>query len=274
MALTIIALLVLGFIAGILAGLLGIGGGLLFTPVLFYLFSTGGVENPVLWSIGTSLFCTFISASSSTLRQYIQKNFFALDGIKVGILGVAGTALGKWLSTSGYYSQQEFAIFFSLVMLFAAYSFIRRTSSSFQKNSGSEQQKHITLPRAGLVGGIGGFVASLAGIGGGGVMVPFMNLLMGIPLRKAISISSLAIVFISLGGWLQLAFSSGAEMGISDFHLGFVDFGAALPLVIGGFLGGFLGVFLNHRVPRRILQYLFALLAVTVAINLIRSVIF
>ena len=83
-------LLLLGIAAGVLAGLFGIGGGILFTPILFLLFNDAGVSDPVLWTIGSSLFCTFIASTGSSLRQYRQDNFFLKEGTAVGLLGAAG----------------------------------------------------------------------------------------------------------------------------------------------------------------------------------------
>ena len=269
----IYTLIILGLIAGTIAGLLGVGGGLLFTPVLFYVFSHAGVEDPFIWAIASSLLCTFISALSSSIRQYLHDNFYASEGIIIGILGALGTTLGRWFTTSGYYSQEQFAVFFSLLLLYVAYSFIQRSrSKAIARQEHSAETEPMKLRQNGVVGGLGGIVASLAGIGGGGVMVPLMNIVYKIPLRKAISISSLAIIFISLSGWLQFAISGGLVSGMTAYTWGYVDFGAALPLVFGGFIGGFGGVYINHLVRQNLLQWIFAVLAVALAARLLWDV--
>ncbi len=123
-----------------------------------------------------------------------------------------------------------------------------------------------------ITGGLGGFVAALAGIGGGGVMVPLMNLVYKKKFVKSVSISSLAIVIISLSAWLQLGFSGNNVETLTTYHWGYVDFGAALPLAIGGLIGGLVGAFINLRVKRQYLQYAFAVLAVVMAVKLISEV--
>lgn len=263
-------LLLLGIVAGVVAGLFGLGGGILFTPILFVVFSNAGIEDPVVLTIGSSLFCTFVASLASSVRQYQQHNFYWTDGIKVGILGAVGVTLGKWVITSPYYSKKEFVIFFSLLLLYVAYMFYRRGARSSQNI-----QSNDTPMRWGqsiVTGGLGGFVAALAGIGGGGVMVPLMNLLYKKKFARAVSTSSLAIVVISLSGWVQLGFSGNGMQALTAYYWGYVDFGAALPLAAGGLLGGFLGALINLKINRRYLQYAFAVLAVGMALKLLVEV--
>ena len=269
MGITFLILLLLGILAGIVAGLFGLGGGILFTPILFIVFNDAGIENPVVLTIGTSLFCTFIAAAGSSLRQFNQKNFFWAEGLKVGLLGALGVTLGKWVITSGYYSQKVFVIFFSMLLIYVSYIFVRRGRSDKQDeiiNPGPVLWKESIM-----TGGLGGFVAALAGIGGGGVMVPMLNLYYKKAFKRAVSISSLAIVFISLSGWLQLAFSA-SDGAMTSYYLGYVDFGAALPMAIGGLAGGFLGAMLNLKIDRKYLQISFALLAIAMAAKLLAEV--
>lgn len=266
----ILILLLLGIVAGIVAGLFGLGGGILFTPILFIVFSNAGIESPVVLTIGSSLFCTFIAAFGSSVRQFQQQNFYWRDGIKIGLMGAGGIYLGKLVITSPYYSQKEFVIFFSLLLLYVAFMFYRRGSR--QKSELKQTNSQVTLSQSFVTGGLGGFVAALAGIGGGGVMVPLLNLLFKKSFTRSVSISSLAIVFISLAGWLQLGFLDNGIGALTAFYWGYVDFGAAFPLAVGGLLGGFLGALFNLKVNRRYLQYAFSVLAIAMAFKLILEV--
>lgn len=263
-------LLLLGIVAGIVAGLFGLGGGILFTPILFVVFSDAGIENPVVLTIASSLFCTFVASLASSVRQYQQHNFYWADGIKVGMLGALGVMLGKMVITSPYYSKKEFVIFFSLLLIYVAFMFYRRGNRKSQEIANSGEP--IKWGQSFITGGLGGFVAALAGIGGGGVMVPLMNLLYKKTFARAVSTSSLAIVIISLSAVIQLGLSGNGVQTLTAYHWGYVDFGAALPLATGGLLGGFVGAFINLKINRRYLQYAFALLAVGMAIKLLAEV--
>lgn len=270
MGISFLILLLLGLVAGLLAGLFGVGGGILFTPILFLVFNDAGISNPVLWTIGSSLFCTFIAATGSSVRQYRQKNFFWKEGCSVGVLGAAGVYLGKQVVTSGFYTEKVFVIFFSLIFLYVAYIFYQR--GRMRDDNLNLSEKKIGFKEAGITGGAGGFVAALAGIGGGAVMVPIMNLYFRQAFQKTVSVSSLAIVFISLSGWIQLSFVHIAGGSLSGYSLGVVDFGAALPLSIGGLFGGFTGALINVRINRRYLQMGFAVLALALVIKLLSDV--
>lgn len=103
-------------------------------------------------------------------------------------------------------------------------------------------------------------------------MVPIMNLVYHQPFRKAVSVSQLAMTILVTTGWLQLALEPGAISGITEFTAGYVDFGAALPLALGGMAGGFGGAFLNQKINRKYLQWGFAVLAVAMATRLLWGV--
>ena len=266
----LILLIAIGIAAGLIAGLLGVGGGIIFTPVLFFLFEEAGIENSVQWSVASGLFCTLIAAGSSTIRQAMQKNLFIKEGIILGLMGAIGVLLGKQVLTSSYYKREEFVIFFSIMLLYAALMMFRRGRD--QEKESEREYNDIGLKEAFVTGGIGGFIAALAGVGGGGIMVPIMNLFYKQPFRKSVSVSQLGMTILILSGVVQLSLVNVDITGLTEFSSGYVDFGAALPLSFGGLIGGFGGVYLNHRINRKFLQWGFAVLAVVMAGRLLLSV--
>lgn len=266
----LLILLIIGVVAGLVAGLMGVGGGIIFTPVLFFLFENAEVENSVQWSVASGLFCTLIAAGSSSVRQYFQKNIFWQEGVLLGVLGALGITIGKLILTSSYYNREQFVILFSSILFYGAFMMFRRgRDKSDESMRGFSELK---LKQLIVTGGIGGFIASLAGVGGGGIMVPIMNLFYKQPFRKAVSVSQLGMTILIASGVIQLALVKNFSSGITEFSLGYVDFGAALPLAFGGLFGGFGGALLNQKINRSYLQWGFALLALVMASRLLWSV--
>jgi len=264
----IVLLLILGVCTGVLAGIFGIGGGVLFTPVLFFIFSSTGLEQPVAWTIGTSLFCTFSASLSSSIQQFNQKNSFLGEAIKVGLFGVAGVYVGKQITTSSYYTESLFVTIFAILLFIVAGLFYRR--GRFAK-LGSSADTFISWRKSVASGFGGGMIAALAGVGGGVVVVPALNLWYKVDIAKAVSVSSFVVVIISLAGWLQFALFSGSVAGITRFSLGFVDFGTSFPLIVGAFSGGFIGVWAGKKIPESGRQKAFSLLAVGIACSMVYS---
>lgn len=265
----LLLLILCGILAGIIAGLFGLGGGILFTPILYFIFTSYSLADPATWAIGTSLFCTFTASVSSSVQQRKHRNFYWKEGVIVGLLGSFGVYFGKKMVLSDFYTEQVFVAVFSILLLVVALLFYRKSKGDVVKHTGSEKTGFLKFS---ATGGFGGFVAALAGVGGGIVMVPVMNLLLKLKMTKAVSISSLAIVFISLSGWLQFAFFAGSPDGITGYRLGYVDFGTGLPLILGAFAGGFMGVWIGKRIPQKFVQLGFSALIASIAILMIRSI--
>lgn len=261
-----IYLILIGVLGGLIAGSMGVGGGIIFTPVLYFLFESEGIENSVQWSISSGLLCTFVAASTSTIRQAIHKNLFIKEGVLLGIFGALGISLGKQILTSGFYQREQFAVLFSLVLFYAAFMMFKRGKTiDDELNVDLEFSKQGTI----ITGGIGGVIASLAGVGGGGVMVPIMNLIYKVPFKKAVSISHLGMTILIFTGVVQLALEPINLSGMSPYYFGYVDVGAALPLAFGGLIGANFGTVLNHKINRQYLQWGFAILASAMAVRLL-----
>jgi uncharacterized membrane protein YfcA len=265
--LTTILFLILGFTAGILTGLLGIGGGMIFTPVLFYLFNYHEIPDSVKWTIGTSLFCGFSSAVSSIIPQLHKHQLFLKNALFLSLFGVFGTWIAQQIVNSGYYDRGAFSVLFSLVLFYMAWRF-------FQDNQQSVESKRehmavdLTMKDYAFVGGMAGLVSSLVGIGGGIVVVPFLTLVYHHHIRTVTLTSTMVVILLAFSGWIQLALLEPSSPGLSQYSWGHVDFGAALPLVIGSAGGALFGVRIAQHVNRKRLQQLFGLLAILLGLKL------
>lgn len=254
--------------------MLGVGGGLIFTPVLIFIYADQ-LAQPVPWIIATSLLCTLGASASSVRTHWTQDNMFWKEGLLVGACSLLGTAAGVWLVGSGFYEQREFSLVFSALLLYTAYRFlwVKTKPDAPPPAADSDQDvRHIFLPQALLIGALGGGIATLAGVGGGIVMVPVMSLLLSIPYRKTVSISSTAILCISFLSSLQFGLQSPAENGLTPFTAGFVDFGTGLPLLAGALIGANYGVLATRVLSKKVMERIFGFVALGVCARLLYEV--
>lgn len=270
-----ILLLILGLIAGLIAGLFGVGGGIIFTPVLFFLFEQAGIPNSVPWAVASGLMCTWITSLASVVRQYNQQHLFVKEGLLLGFFGALGISLGKWVLLSPYYSRTEFIIVFSSLLFYSAVlMFMRGRKTEIHTEATAEERSPLFNPKqASVTGIIGGGIASLAGVGGGGTMVPIMNLFFKQHFRKAVSISHLGMLMMISVGVLQLMAEqpelNGSGQSLTQWTLGYVDLGAVNSMGWTALIGAYGGAWLNHKVPRHYLQLGFGLLALIMGTRLL-----
>lgn len=116
----IVEALLVGLFAGVVSGLFGVGGGIVFVPALIYLFSLGQVE-----AEATSLLAIIPVAMVGAWRQSGYGNVRVRDGLVIGVLGVLGALLGVWIANE--VSEHTLRIGFGLLTLFVAFQLVRRT---------------------------------------------------------------------------------------------------------------------------------------------------
>jgi len=234
----------LGFAAGVLGSILGLGGGIIVVPVLtFFGYS------PTL-AASTSLFAAFSNAVASTISYTRQKRIQFSIGLKLGLLSIPGTILGAYISSE--ITPSLFKILFGLVLIVSAiYIFINRKIESKQHN----QSKQVMLFAVGA-SFFAGIISSLFGIGGGIVFVPLMVIVMGLSMKEAASTSQFILLFASAAG---LAAHSA---------LGHPDFIQALLLAAGAFAGGFVGARLSVDIKEKRLKILVSIVMVAASIKL------
>ncbi len=268
----LVILVAAGLSGGFVAGLFGVGGGIVFAPVLFFYYQEIGVSPEALapLTIGSSLFCTMISAAASAWVQYGKKAVVNRVAVIVGLFSAAIVlVMTRWVTTQPWYDGEAFQIVFSIVLL----ALVVRMLVRFE----SEPEKDVFDPQrlgGGMLAGTGtaaGAIASAAGVGGGVVLVPAYNHFLRLPMHMATGTSSATIVFISLAGILAYGWL-GQEANTPELTLGYVDAIRGLFLAGPATLTARLGVRTAHRLNQRMLQLLFAALAGIVALRLLWDV--
>lgn len=225
---TVLSLVVTGAFAGILAGLLGVGGGIVIVPVLFFLFQKFGAspESAMVVATATSL-ATIIPTSISSIRSHQQKGNVDFDLLKrwVGFVFV-GVFLGSYIVTkvNGIWLTSLFGLVASL----SAANMLLRTKKSalFPELPGKIGQS--------FMGAVIGLLSSMVGIGGGTISVPLLTLY-NYPAHKAVGTAAAIGLLISLPGALTMFVlgSPPADAPVGTFGLvNLVGFLCIVPLTV------------------------------------------
>lgn len=261
MIVTFVVYMLLGAVAGTMAGLFGVGGGLIIVPVLALAFEWQGIAPAVNLhlAIGTSLATIVITGASSAYGHFrkgsIDKPWFMalLPGLMVGAIAgvfVAGTLSGTLLGTL-------FGVFVLLVAL--------KMLMGLSPKPGSQAPGKRVMIAAGSVIGA---VSALFGIGGGTLTVPWLSRC-GATLTQAVGTSAACGVPIAVFGTLTYIGVGWGNPLLPVTATGFVLWPAFLGIILTSVPLARLGVRLAHVLPAHILRYAFATLLTLVGLRFI-----
>lgn len=242
--------LVLGLATGFVAGLLGVGGGLIMVPVLTWAYAAQGFTSiyNIHLALGTSL-AVIVLTSVSSLRAHHAHgavDWLVVRRIVPGIL--AGTLLGSlaaaWLTDTGL------KLFFTVFLFYAATQML----VGFKPKPSREMPGWPVMT---LAGSVIGLVSSWVGIGGGTLSVPFLTWC-NAGLRRAIGTSSAIGFPIAVAGTLGYIVSGQTVRGLPSSSLGFVYLPALAAIAAGSWLTAPLGARATHRWPVTMIKKIFA----------------
>jgi uncharacterized membrane protein YfcA len=259
-----LAYLLLGAAAGFVAGLFGVGGGLLLVPVLLFLFDAQHfpAAYAMHMALGTSMATILFTSSSSTHKhhQHGAVNWQAVRNITPGIL--LGTALGTLSAAS--ISPLGLGIFFALFVYFAAAQMLLEARPK-------PSRQLPGFAGMSLVGTFTGWVSSLVSIGGGTIAVPFL-VWCNLPIRNAIGTSAAIGFPVAVGGSIGYIATGLGIHALPAPHLGFVYLPALLWVAIASLVTAPLGARAAHRMKVGLLRKLFAILLAALASKLLLEV--
>jgi uncharacterized membrane protein YfcA len=240
----IFTVIFMGLGAGILVGLLGIGGGIVLVPAMVYL-----LHYDQHLAQGTSLFILLPPIGLGALRQYWTTGNVDL---RAGLYCVIGFLFGGWIGgrlAVPMPSWELKAIFGFFMIISAILLWRKKTSSSDDTpaNSSSSLARAIGIV---FIAGIAGFASGMVGIGGGTVLVPLLALFFGFSQHRAQGTSLVALIP-----------PTGILAFLAYAKAGYVNWETGLLLIPGVFLGGILGAMIARRLnPLRMRQVFAALL--------------
>lgn len=237
-------LILLGFAAGILGSMIGLGGGIVVVPVLIF------VGFPPLLASSNGLFVALSNSIASTITYSKQGRVNFAWGIKLGLASIPGAVLGAVVSSD--VSPGIFKILFGISLISAvAYMLLKKRITVRD----TPVSAWMIIIAAG-VSFFGGVVSAFFGIGGGIVFVPLLIAVMGMMMKKAVATSLLILLFAS---------SSGV---ITHSLLGHPDFLQAGLLAVGAFLGGVVGAQITQKINEKILQIMISAALISAAIKM------
>ncbi len=252
--------LALGAVAGMAAGLFGVGGGLIIVPTLLWIFRGHGVDESIVMhlAIGTSLATIIVTSISSIYahnkRKAVLWNLF--------VMLTPGIVLGAWLGAavadqlSSVWLQKVFALFVVSVALHLVLD--------VNFGSGRNIPGKVGMSVAGMVIGM---ISSIVGIGGGSMTVPFLHW-NGVNIRNAVATSSACGFPIALAGTIGFVVAGWGEVALPAGSTGYVYWTAMPWIVVTTFIFAPLGAKLAHRMPTHTLRRLFAVLLFVVGVRL------
>ena len=255
-------LLAIGAFGGILAGLLGVGGGIVLVPAFYYAFAGLGYGGPELMQVclATSL-ATIIVTSVRSVLAHNRKGAVDWDILRTWAPGIVVGAVIGMLVAAQLRTATLQGIFGGLALIVALYMLFGRASWQVAPAMPTGVRRAVLSPLL-------GFLSVLMGIGGGSFGVPVMSL-HGVAIHRAVATAAgfgVIIAVPSVAGFLLVSVE-----GAPPFTLGAVNLPAFFLVIAMTLLTAPLGVKLAHAMDPKPLKRVFGAFLILVALNMIRK---
>ena len=252
----LLILFVIGITGGTLAGLIGIGGGIIYILALeIYLAQIGVLPEEIhQFTICNSLFAVFFASLSSSLRLIKEQDFYYKEVAIVTIgSSIASVLMLRFFVNTPLYHREHFNIIVVCVLAYMLYRVIKK---------GNSKETNIAIENASkkgfLLGGIGGgIIASLSGLGGGVIMMPVFNTILKIDMKicRSISLGVITITsgFMSINNSLQTPTTQLTDIAQYGYLIPQITF----PIILGVLIGGQLGVIVSKNLKSNTISIIY-----------------
>lgn len=267
---SVLVLFLIGSLGGFLGGLLGVGGALIFVPVLtFYFRSVMGLEGEIVVRavLANSMFCVLFTGLIASYTQFKNKNFFLKPVLLTALPGLISTVgLTYIINHTNFYSKQRFAIFFILLLIFMIYRMFQKIEEGATISINNAKDSNFVYTGIGT-----GMITSLSGLGGGLIMIPVFSKYLKLDIKQAISISTGVIPFFALPNVLYYLFQNlQFEKAI---HLGYIFPYVAVPITFGIILMTRLGIQAAKKMNQNRIRLIFLAVIILATIKMIFEII-
>lgn len=259
-----------GCVSGLLAGLLGFGGGMLFMLVFTNYLTIIKIPDEIMPQLilANSMFTMFIGGLSGSLKHHSNKNFYFKPVITTGLTAsFSAIFVTHFIIHSTWYNKNVFTIIFILIVGYIAFKifFVKESYGDGLLKEKSSVRKFF------LIGCAGGSLSALAGVGGGIAMVPMLTKMLHIDIKKATGISLGVITVISLSASVY-AFIVTPKIPISiPYSYGLIILPMVLPVSVGCLLFSPIGVSLSKKLTSRHIRLLYVVFLVIAVTNMLYS---
>lgn len=257
----ILMCLAAGAVAGLLAGLFGVGGGLVIVPVLVAIFEILGFDQAIHMhlALGSSLATIVMTSTSSVIAHHRKRavEWSVFQKLAPGL--VVGALLGAALVD--FVSSEHLRIAFGVGEILVAINMLRPKGSATNRS----------LPgSAGLfgAGGVIGTLAAMGGIGGGTFMIPYLSWC-GMQMQRVVATSAAGGLPIAIAGATGYAIAGWDEIGLPAHTFGYLYLPGILGIVVASVAVAPFGAHLAHKLPADKLKLAFAALLAGLGIKLL-----
>lgn len=274
MTLAILTIFGVGIAVGLLSGLVGIGGGVLIVPFLYFFY-----QQPELFGVSMRPELVAVTAHATSLFVIVPTSIrgvlaFHRAGLvewravwTIGPASVIGAFVGARLAVA-LPPELLKAAFGALLVVSGARMAVRRRRSV---EPGAAHAPRLTLPVTLGTGGAVGVFSSLMGVGGGIISIPLLIHWVGLEVRRVAATSIGIITITATAGVLAYVASGQGVPGRPDWSVGYVDVVRGAAMFAGSLLSVRWGAALNQRLNPRVLTLLFAVLFILIGIQLLVS---
>jgi uncharacterized protein len=240
---------VIGVAAGIVGSLLGLGGGIIISPILTL---SGFLPSQVA---STSLLAVASTGASSTVSYSIKKKISYDIGIKVAAFAVPFSVIGALISSA--LDPDEFKLYFAILLISTSFYLLIRKSVREDRLNPKDRGKLISNAFLYVGSSAAGLISSLFGIGGGIIFVPLLFAVKKLSMQQSVATSQLAILITSVAGIL------------THSVLFQPDYTFAGAIALGALAGAQVGSFIAIKISERLLTILFSFSLIIISVQLI-----
>lgn len=263
----LLLMFILGFAGGFMAGMLGVGGGIIFVPFLHEIVKGyANAADRVPYVLANSLAIVCVVGISGSIKQYRLKNTDIRASLATGVSAICTSLLVS--SLLKYFNVNEPKLFnyiFILILVLTAARIL------YGKIREKEEIEILRLPKLGKfipAGLFAGVITSMTGLGGGIVMVPYFNRVLKLPIKFSTALSLSVIPIITLPLLVFYIYNKPVVEVYPGMQSGYIMWTAILPIIIAAVIAAPIGVKVAQKLSSSTLLTIFL---VFIAITIVKS---